>query len=141
MKWLAGLREKWRGKGMEIVLVLAAAALALGMLMPQAETAKVAGQVARGENGALEDRLGAVLSQMTGAGRVEVVIQYAREAYASDSWFSTQPEADGGRPSAVIVVAEGAADVQVRLRLARAVQTLLGLDAENVEVFEMRKGE
>ena len=35
----------------------------------------------------------------------------------------------------------GADDVTVRLRLAHAVETLLQLDAANVEVFEMRKGE
>jgi stage III sporulation protein AG len=43
-----------------------------------------------------------------------------------------QPEIRG-----VIVVAEGAADISVRLNLQNAVQTVLNIDAENISVFEM----
>lgn len=53
----------------------------------------------------------------------------------------TQQENTAGAV-AVIVVAEGADDVQVPVaQLARAVETLLQLDAEAVEVFQMRKEE
>lgn len=37
----------------------------------------------------------------------------------------------------VIVVAQGAADISVRLKLQAAVQAVLGIDAEKVEVLEM----
>ena len=37
----------------------------------------------------------------------------------------------------VIVIAEGAADIAVKLRLERAVETVLGVDANCIEVFEM----
>jgi stage III sporulation protein AG len=37
----------------------------------------------------------------------------------------------------VIVIAEGAADLTVRMNLMHAVQTVLGVDAANIEVFEM----
>lgn len=37
----------------------------------------------------------------------------------------------------VIVVAEGAADISVRLKLQAAVQAVLGVDAQKVEVLEM----
>ncbi len=43
-----------------------------------------------------------------------------------------EPEIQG-----VLVIAEGADDLRVRLELERAVQTVLGLDANQVEVFEM----
>ncbi|HWR19055.1 MAG TPA: hypothetical protein VN608_05485 [Clostridia bacterium] len=43
-----------------------------------------------------------------------------------------QPEIRG-----VIVVAEGAADISVRLNLLNAVQTVLNVDAEDISVFEM----
>lgn len=38
----------------------------------------------------------------------------------------------------VIVIAEGAADVSVRLRLQNAVRTVLGVKGEQIEVFEMK---
>ncbi len=44
-----------------------------------------------------------------------------------------QPEIRG-----VIVVAEGAADIFVRLSLQNAVQTVLGIDASCISVFEMK---
>lgn len=39
----------------------------------------------------------------------------------------------------VIVIAEGAADIAVKLRLQSAVQTVLGIDAGCIEVFEMSR--
>ncbi len=38
----------------------------------------------------------------------------------------------------VIVTAEGAADVSVRLKLCNAVMTVLGISADRIEVFEMK---
>ncbi len=43
-----------------------------------------------------------------------------------------EPEIKG-----VIVIAEGARDVRVKLDLIRAVQTALGISPQQVEVFEM----
>lgn len=37
----------------------------------------------------------------------------------------------------VIVVAQGAADISVRLKLQAAVQAVLGVEADKVEVLEM----
>jgi stage III sporulation protein AG len=45
-----------------------------------------------------------------------------------------EPEING-----VIVIAEGAEDLMVRIVLHRAVQTVLGLNADQVEVFVMEK--
>lgn len=41
----------------------------------------------------------------------------------------------------VIVIAEGAADIAVRLKLQSAVQTVLGVDINRIEVFEMSLAE
>lgn len=66
----------------------------------------------------LERRLASILSSVEGVGRVEVMI-------AEDG--------EGG-VEGVLVVAEGAWDAGVCLRIQYAVETLLGVDASAVEV-------
>lgn len=95
---------------------------------------------------ALEARLSRVLSSIEGAGRVEVVIYYAQPAAAvisGNGWLepSAQQASGTGDPAGVVVVADGAGDITVRLELARAVQTLLRLDADAVEIFKMEREE
>ena len=136
---LSAFREKLRGRGAQAVMLLAVLLVAGSVLWPQPQAQTALTQTHASE---MEARLGEVLSEMTGAGRVEVVIQYERTEPAQGGWLTSQEQtAEAAPPAAVIVVAEGAGDVAVRLRLARAVQTLLRLDADAVEVFEMRKGE
>lgn len=74
-----------------------------------------------------ESRLAQVLSAMEGAGRVEVALYY-------------QGAADEAIPCGAVIVADGAGDVGVQLRLTRAVTTLLGMDASRVEVFQREGG-
>ncbi|MBR4080315.1 MAG: hypothetical protein IKK21_00845 [Clostridia bacterium] len=74
-----------------------------------------------------EARLARVLSAMEGAGQVEVAVFY-------DS------SEESAVPCGVVVVADGAQDVAVRLQLSRAVETLLGVDASQVDVFKRREG-
>ena len=134
---LSAFREKLRGRSAQAAMLLAVLLVAGSVLWPQPQA-----QTAQTHASEMEARLGEVLSEMTGAGRVEVVIQYERTEPAQGGWLTSQEQtAEAAPPAAVIVVAEGAGDVGVRLRLARAVQTLLRLDADAVEVFEMRKGE
>lgn len=132
------IREKLRAKGAQAAMLLAVLVIAGGALWPQ--QTQIAAQTASHAS-ELEARLGEVLSEISGAGRVEVAIQYEVRQEAQSVWSNTQTNSGNGAPASVIVVAQGAGDVAVRLRLARAVQTLLQLDAECVEVFEMRKGE
>lgn len=66
-----------------------------------------------------EARISRVLSAMTGAGTVEVAISYQDAA-----------------PCGAVVVADGAGNVGVRLRLMDAVEALLGLDGSRVAVYE-----
>lgn len=120
-----------------------------------------------------EEKLVKVLSQIQGAGKVEVMITYEGTsekipAYNSDTQTSsTSEEADGTnrvienaieskqplteeggavvisekRPEVlgVIVVAEGAGDMNVKMELQRAVSTALGVSAQQVDIFVMNQ--
>ncbi len=116
-----------------------------------------------------ETRLKEALSKIKGAGAVEVMLTYenGRElvpAYETDTQMSqadgvvssnasTRPVTvtSGGQEEAVvlkeveplirgvIVIAEGAEDIGVRMDLARAASKALGVEAEKVEVFTMEK--
>ncbi len=76
-----------------------------------------------------EKRVSAVLSQIAGAGEVQVVIYYAE---SKNGWSDATKT-----PVGAVIVARGAGDVGVRLNLTRAVQTLLGLPLGSIEVFAM----
>lgn len=69
-----------------------------------------------------ETHISRVLSAIEGAGRVEVAVYY-----------------EDSLPCGAVVVAEGAADIGIQLRLVSAVTTLLGIDQDRVAVYE-RKG-
>ena len=84
----------------------------------------------------LEARVAQTLSCLEGAGRVEVVIHYAKPAKAQTNWLEPA-SSEGSEPVSAIVLAEGADNIKVRLELSRAVQTLLRLNPEDVEVFKM----
>lgn len=66
-----------------------------------------------------ESRISRVLGAIDGAGTVEVAIYY-----------------EDSIPSGAVVVAEGAGDVAVRLRLVSAVTTLLGIEQNRIAVYE-----
>ena len=70
-----------------------------------------------------EARIARVLSEIAGAGSVSVTI------YTEDS-----------HPCGAVVVASGAEDIAVRLRLQEAVTTLLGLDSCRVAVYPRKGG-
>ena len=67
--------------------------------------------------------LGAILSQIEGAGDTEVLVTYDKS----------------GALVGVIVVSEGAADRQVSVRLMRAVQTATGAKLDQIEIFAKNK--
>lgn len=72
-----------------------------------------------------DERLAAILSAIDGAGRVEAAVFCA---------------ADGTTPTGAVIVAAGAEDMTVQLQLARAAATLLGLEAEQIEIFKLKEG-
>ena len=126
----------------------------------------------------VETRLESVLSHISGAGRVEVMITYEsgpelvtamntdtntnRSQSAGDGkQSSTEQKTESQKPATVnggngtepivitekqpavrgvIVVAEGAGNIAVKLSLQRAVQTVLDVPAASIEVFEMEAG-
>jgi len=120
-----------------------------------------------------EARLSAILSNMEGAGRVDVMITYETgpalvPAMDRNEMRTTSTEQDGESSSqtqqtdiqerpmtvdgpdgsepmvlyqetpeikGVIVIAEGASDIEVYMNLERAVMTILNVKADQVEVF------
>ena len=66
-----------------------------------------------------ESRISRVLSAIEGAGTVEVAVYYEDAA-----------------PCGAVVVADGAGDVAVQLRLLSAVMTLLGVEQNRVAIYE-----
>lgn len=122
----------------------------------------------------VEQRLANVLSNMKGAGNVQVMITYdtgpeiitamsvdvdsnTTETSGEGKESSTQHQTESRKPATVtgsggtspivlmekqpsvrgvIVVAEGAADISVRLNLQRAVQTVLNVPISSIEIFE-----
>jgi hypothetical protein len=146
---MTGLKEKlkeakWQQIAFVLILMGLMGSLLLGggnLFGGDAPTITTGGDAIVTEGDALEMRLARVLSQMAGAGRVEVVIHYAPAAVtASSSWLSGETAEVGGEPLGVVVVAEGAGDLTVRIELAQAVQTLLRLPADAVEIFKMDAG-
>lgn len=108
--------------------LLVAAALLLGWLALSGLTGGGGASTSASEE---ERRVARVLSRIEGAGRVEVAL--FSDAAQTDAYGVSRAT----RPSGAVVVAEGADDLQVRLRLIRAVRTLLSLPESAVDVFVM----
>ena len=76
------------------------------------------------DNGAsatpMEKRMEGVLSQIDGAGKVKVMVREDKDEIVG-----------------VLVVCEGARDVGVRLRIQKAVNTLLAIDNDRIDVALM----
>ena len=109
----------------------------------------------------VKDKLSSVLSNVSGAGKVsvmltlesgsEIIVAKTKEERTNTSANSTSvtvvesPVIVGKEPlilmeilpkiKGVIVVAQGANDVAVRLELLRAVQALIDVDANKIEIF------
>lgn len=79
-----------------------------------------------------EKRIAATLSRVQGAGKTRVTLYYAEEGGAFTG--------GGKQATGALVVAAGARDAGVRLRLTQAVETLLGLSSGSVLVLEMEDG-
>ena len=126
------MREIWEKlravRGIEWLLGIGALALLALTLMGQGTPART--------NSSLEERLCAVLSKVQGAGNVDVIIYTAQDTAGTAGAFGESTQRTSERPSGVVVVADGAGDLQVRIELAQAVKTLLSLPASAVEVLQ-----
>ncbi len=117
-KWLETVKSMKGGVWLLLIAVCAAALL----LMPGSSTGKT-GMTEE------EQRYSATLSRIAGAGEVRISIAYAQTA----SSFGSASR----QPAGAVIVAQGAGSVAVRLELLRAAEALLGLSAQEVEVFAM----
>ena len=77
----------------------------------------------------LEKRMESVLSCIAGAGEVRVLV------CSGDGGQLYGLPGEGG----VLVVAQGASDLKVSMELQRAVQALLDVDAEQIEILTMKE--
>ena len=116
-KWLEAVKGM---KGGVWLLLIAVCVLAL--LLPGSSSGKT-GMTEE------EQRYSATLSRIAGAGEVRISIAYAQAA----STFGGASR----QPTGAVIVAQGAGSVAVRLELLRAAEALLGLSAQEVEVFAM----
>ncbi len=135
MIWMQAKWEKWmqalRGaRQLKWILLCAAAALVVLSLYPASRAAR---QQADGTD--IEARMERVLSQVSGAGRVRVLVNEKENVTGAFSTGQTGADSIEG----VVVVAEGARDVRVSLELLRAVKALLGIEAERIEVLAMEE--
>lgn len=76
-----------------------------------------------------ELRISRTLSEVAGAGRVRVSVYFQENGTAFGSGDKTIVGA--------VAVCEGAGDIAVRLEIAQALETLLGLEADQVFVLKM----
>ena len=92
--------------------LLAALGLCVGLclLLSSAATA----------TGSEEDRISRVLSSIKGAGTVKVALHY-----------------EDAVPCGAVILAQGAEDISVRLRLISAIQKLLGIAQERIAIYPL----
>lgn len=77
----------------------------------------------------VELRLERILTQIDGAGKTDVMITY------QSSLVSAEQEAM--LPLGAVIIAEGADNLEVRIKIQQAVQTALGIEARQVKIFKM----
>ena len=90
----------------------------------------------------LEARLEAILSSISGAGRVRVMVTTDEAGASSDAFgLGTDRASENALPKiiGVIVVAQGAGDIRVKNELQTAVMTVLGTDAASISIFSMNE--
>ena len=114
--------RKKDAKPVQWLLLLPALALLLCSFIPRGT------ETTSGMN-AQEQRIASALSRIDGAGDTYVVI-YARNS----SLYS-----ETGVPTGALILARGAADIAVQLRLSLAVQTLLNLPADSILIYPMEE--
>lgn len=76
----------------------------------------------------IEDKLENILSQISGAGEVEVMVM------VEDSLEMNSEQIP--KIISVVVVSDGASNVNVKLDIIKAIQTLLSLKPSNIEVLQ-----
>ncbi len=120
------LREKLKGAKPLSLLLMVLGLMGLGLMLWPEST----------ENGTMtaeEMRLSRTLSQMAGVGECSVSIWFDDR----DTGFSNTASA----PKGVLIVAQGAENLAVKIQLMDAAGRLLGLEKEHIAVFAMEETE
>ena len=137
-----------KNKTVRIAVLGAIAALALVMFLTSglfdscerktAAQVQTAEKTPSSQSEALEARLERILARIEGVGKVQVMLTLDPAETKSSFGTGEADDADGIRAvRGVIVAAEGAANVSVRMNIISAVSTALGIDRHLVEVFVM----
>lgn len=165
MEKIKALWKKFKGiKNYEIILALVIIAIAVIIY----SIVSAAGTKQTATESDPEERLEQILSEVEGAGAVEVMITYAgtgsKIAATETDTKTTSTDAGGTKTTTVttttspvmqgsevlilgekepevvgvLVVAEGADDVKVRLRLRDAVATVLGIKSSAIQILSRR---
>ena len=165
MEKIKALWKKFKGiKNYEIILALVIIAIAVIIY----SIVSTAGTKQTATESDPEERLEQILSEVEGAGAVEVMITYAgtgsKIAATETDTKTTSTDAGGTKTTTVttttspvmqgsevlilgekepevvgvLVVAEGADDVKVRLRLRDAVATVLGIKSSAIQILSRR---
>ncbi len=123
-------------KGFEIICALVIAVIAVGIYFSvNAMTTK--SQTQKSENrqqSGLAGEIREILSNIDGVGDCEVLITYR----PSDKTQETANLDSTDGIQGVVVVAKGANDVLARIKIVNALCTLLKIDANNIQIFEMK---
>lgn len=104
------------------IFIIAIALLIYSTVATEKTTRSASTDVAASEMDAEESRLASILEGLEGVGRAQTMI--------------TRGEND--EIVGILVIAEGAEDITVRLRLLGAVTTAMGVDADIVNVYTMK---
>jgi len=113
--------KKWKDGGVKLIFVLIAAAVLLLSFDVFTQNKDGRRQIID-EDGGTETELCSILSDIDGAGAVDVMLQYDAEEQITG----------------VIVTAEGASNPVVKNNLANAVMALFHIQATSVEVLEKK---
>ena len=87
-------------------------------------------------DGELEGQLKKVLSAMEGVGKVEVMI--TKEETKGGMFYT---ENGAVKVSGVVVVAEGAGNAAVNVKISEAIKALFSVDAHKISIVKMRSQE
>ena len=124
-------------KGNKYLIFVLLGILILVLCIPTGSAKDVSNQdVSNVEGGELEQQLKNVLSAMEGVGEVEVMITTET---TNDSLFETQKEQ--GKVQGVVVVAQGAGNPSVDVRISDAVKALFSVESHKISIVKMRSQE
>ena len=123
-------------KGFEIICALVIAAVAVCIYFSvnaMTGDAKTDKKQSASEQTGLIGEVQDILSKIDGVGECQVLITYKSSGEDKPVISNSTDNIQG-----VVVVAEGASDVLARIKITNALCTLLKIEANNIQIFEMK---